>query len=221
MSEVDEGQSQDINAKLNSEIESLKNQIASMNASWQQNMNTVVDAVLSSKQQQTETVNEDEDLSSISVKDFKNKILSEVTNVVEEKTAAATKKQQQLSSTIVKLSQDFPEIQNANSKLSKKMVEFHDSLPKHLKETPEGYEMALLKASNELGMVPVKQRRSGDEDFSFGGEGSFSGEAPKAKQKKIDPKTLQFAALMGMDINDKKVLESLQENSRDSWGKYK
>lgn len=150
-----------------------------------------------------------------------NKINTRIT----ETNTTRDKKQQVLA----QLSVDYPEINNANSDLYKKAIEVGKQYDAEFVQSPEGIRLAVTQAAADIGMLPVSKRSKieGDEDINMsefigGGSGDSGDRNPdRNKKSRLDPKSIEVARLMGLDVNDKKVIESLEKRSnRKSWTRW-
>lgn len=132
-------------------------------------------------------------------------------------TRLRTEKQKDL--TIYNLAQEYPEIQT-DPKVRAAVLDAQKSVPEHIRDTAEGYELAVLKAAGKSGLVPKSQRKTVDDDVTYDGTRRQSS-APK-KRNKVSEATLAAAELMGININDENRVKSLEEHAnRDSWTKYR
>jgi hypothetical protein len=132
---------------------------------------------------------------------------------------AQQQEQQKHQEVLVKLTQDYPELTNSNHELTLKAVDIYSKMSDYDRSSPLAYQVAVKEAADELDIKPSRKRKvSDDDDFSF--SGGNSGNRTGKKGKKLDPKTIQFAEMMGLDVKDKKVLERLQKHSERNFVKY-
>lgn len=133
------------------------------------------------------------------------------------------------------LAQEFPELNDDSSDMYKKAVEIYQTLPKEFKDKAAGYKLAVHEAASQVGVLPQSKRanqevaamagskKSEDQlDEFIGSSGSTAGgkSAPK-KSEKLDEKIVTTARLMGLDINDPKVVERLQQRTqRKRWNRW-
>jgi hypothetical protein len=141
------------------------------------------------------------------------------TQTVNEHTTKATA----FNQVVNRLASEYPEL-NTSREALQVVEEMTKSLPKSLQGTPEGAELAIMRAAGQLGLTPASKRKSvSKEDFSMPGSSSGNGASQSRARKQdpsegIDQKTLMVAQLMGRDITDPKVLEGLREASkRKNW----
>lgn len=177
---------------------------------------------------QTSSTPEDVDLEELIYKDpktyaakVKEQATKEATRVVSQQLA----QQQQSNAILGQLVSDYPELNDGNSELTQRAIQLYKGLSEAERANPMSYKVAVRDAAAELGVLPKSKRKSSsDDDFSFGGSSSSSGSsAPKQSSKKedVDNRTLAFAQLIGLNTNDKKVVERLKQRSqRKNWGKY-
>lgn len=126
------------------------------------------------------------------------------------------RQERQKDAVIFNLAQEFPEIQT-DKKVRQAVLEAQKSLPKHLQDTAEGYELAVRKATS--GLVPKSQRQTVDEDISVGPRGGSASKT--AKRAKVSEATLAAAELMGVNINDKAVQERLEQYTNRDYKRYR
>lgn len=126
---------------------------------------------------------------------------------------------------------DYPELSNPKDPLTKKALEHFQSMSKSEQAHPMSSKIAVYDAAKELGILPKNARKDdGDDDMGNKDDFSLSNAHNKRKTKKeneggggeLDPKTVEFARLIGLDVNDKKVIENMKKHTkRDSWFKYR
>lgn len=142
------------------------------------------------------------------------------------KVNAITSTQDKKQRVLLQLSTDYPEINNENSDLYKKAIEVGKQHDAEFIQSPEGIKLAIIQAASELGLLPVSKRSKVDDDgdinmgeFIGGGSGdSGNRDINRNKKKNLDPKSIEVARLMGLNVEDKKVIEQLEKrNNRKSW----
>lgn len=153
---------------------------------------------------------------------YEQYIMERATAQIDSKISSQNQRQQQLSTLV----QQFPELQDGNSELTKKAVDYYNKLSPEEKMSPNAYKYAVQDAALDIGVVPMSKRKQfSEEDESFTGSSSNNTKRPSQKNKsqaddKLDPATLAFAQAIGKDINDPKYLESLKKSaSRKNWSK--
>lgn len=120
--------------------------------------------------------------------------------------------------TIFNLAQDYPEIQT-DPKVRQAVLDAQKTVPQHLQGTAEGYELAVLKATTRAGLIPKSQRKTIDDDVSY--DGTRRQNAPK-KRAKVAEATLLAAQAMGIDTDDPKRMQGLEDaTNRDTYTKYR
>ena len=130
-----------------------------------------------------------------------------------EEVSQITRQQSAIQSTVADLHSKYPELGDVNGEAYKLAVEKANQLPASMRGTPEGIKIALLETVSELGLVPQNKRKAApakNDDFSLSGSGSGSAPKRQSAAKDLDPKTVQIAALMGMNVDDPKVIERLK-----------
>jgi hypothetical protein len=119
---------------------------------------------------------------------------------------------------------DYPELSDQSSDLAKKAVEIFNTLPEHDKNHPMAFKAAVRDAAVELDVKPKsKRQQAGQDDFSMGagtGNGTKQG---RQKGGELDPRTVEFAKLMGLDTSNPKLTEKLKskhgrKGSYTEWG---
>jgi hypothetical protein len=131
--------------------------------------------------------------------------------------------QQQSNQVLSQLVNDYPELSDTNSELSKRAVDIYKSLSESERNSSLGYKVAVREAAAELGSLPKSKRKQTDsEDFTLGGsKGQKAATQSQPKQKDLDEATLKFAKAMGLNTDDKKVVERLKARAqRTKWDKY-
>lgn len=125
--------------------------------------------------------------------------------------------QQRTNNVLVRLSQEYPEYADTGSELSKKTLEIFSKYDDADKRDPKSIRVAALEAAQELGLKPMSKRSDDDKDsFSFGGNG-YGGNRPTRDQNrpgKLDQRTEDLAALVGIKITDPKVKERLSQRAQ-------
>lgn len=128
---------------------------------------------------------------------------------------------------LTSLYRDFPELSDQTHDLTQKAVQIHKGLSKNEQASPGSYRLAVLEAAAEIGLPPKAKRKAvseeSEENDSFTLGGAPRGAASsKRKKGDLDPGTLQFAAQMGFDTSDEKVMERLKKAAaRDTWNAYR
>lgn len=126
------------------------------------------------------------------------------------------------NTTLAKLVQEFPELNDEGSDLTKRAVEIFDGFSADEKASPVAYRAAVREAAQELGMAPAsKRKRSEEDDFSLSGSGAGRSRSErKASRDTLDPNTIEFAQFMGLDTEDPKLRERLKGHQKRIWTRY-
>lgn len=236
MSEVD-------NAPDAGDVDPIKNVKAEMNRKFQnlsetnqklaqQNeaLNAKIDLLLNtvSQPKQESSSEDDEALRYTDPDAYIEKKLKDVDKKVDAKIAQTEQMNSAKQQTLIALATDYPEINDPSSALYKKAIELGSSYPANFVSSPEGIRLIVREAAADIGLLPKKSRQvsseEGDDDMAEfiggGGSGNKPPSGPKNKDK-LDPKTLAVAELMGLNVNDPKVVERLKERSKRNYNKYR
>lgn len=135
--------------------------------------------------------------------------------------------QQKQQSEIAGLVSNFPELSDGSSELSQAAVRAYNNLSPQEKAAPGAYKLAVQGAALELGILPKSKRSENskpksNESDDIGARGSNEGRnsGSRNKSQKLDDSTLEFARLLGKDVNDPKYVERLQKAAtRTRWSK--
>jgi len=142
------------------------------------------------------------------------------TEMVEERAEArimnklnqANQVQQKQNNVISSLTNEYPELMNTDHELTRKAVEIYSQLPDEDKTSPMAYKLAVKEAAMELGVKP-RSKRSDEESYAFGGSSS----QPRKKKESLDASTVDFARMMGLNVDDPKVKERLSKRAQRDW----
>lgn len=193
---------QNIAENLKTMTEELKSQLTSLKPV------TAEPKVKTSPKPFREKFYEDEDAAVAELKE-------QTKNEIREELQLSNKQNQVLQS----LYNDFPELADASNALTKRAVEIHKTLDKTEQMSPTSYRFAVLEAAAELDVIPVKKRKSNQDDFT--GMGNDGAPSKKAAKKAADDLTMSFAEAMGLNTSDPKVAERLKKRSeRKNWSTY-
>lgn len=125
------------------------------------------------------------------------------------------------------LYKDFPELQDTDHPLTVKAIELFEKMTDEEKQSPLAYKIAVKDAADELEIKPkAKRKAASDEDDSYslgGGNSRYSdggSNRDKKKSNKLDPRTVEFGKLMGLKMDDPKVVENLQKHAGRGWNRY-
>lgn len=223
-----QGQVQDAPANddivaVKSQMQQLQEQLAQMNEQYRANMQSVVDAVTKSQSQISNTDDQYLTDEEKQIKALRAEI-EEIKNSTPRQTQEILKRERDLNNTVVKLAQDYPEIQS-DAKIRQAVLDQHAKLPQGLKETAEGYELAVQRAVAQAGLIPKSRRTSSSDADSYvmpGSKGgSSSSQSQSGRKPKVSEKTLLVAQLLGRDIKDEKVLKGLEAAAQREFNKYR
>lgn len=158
--------------------------------------------------------------------------MKEVESKVDQKLSQVEQSNAAKQQTLSQLAADYPEISDSNSALYKRALEMGKNYPANFVSSPEGIRLIIREAAAELGVLPTKSRKAvsneetiedeGEDMSEFIGGGSGANKPPSGPKKKetLDPKTLAVAELMGLNINDPKVVERLKQRTKRNFKKY-
>lgn len=128
--------------------------------------------------------------------------------------------------TVSRITGEYPEFLDQNSDVYRLAVQKQSALAPSLQNTPDGIKIAMYEAASEVGLLPKSKRQStsnddNDDFVQSGGSSSAGRTRTREKSDKIDPKTVEWARLLGVPVEDPKRMESLKNRAkRGSWGKY-
>lgn len=131
--------------------------------------------------------------------------------------------QNEAQSVLAQLAADYPELNDSSSELTKKAVSIYNSLPANQRSNPLAYKIAVRDAAADMGvLVKSKRKQSNSDDFAMDSGSGGSSSRPQSKgSEKVDNRSLAFAELLGLNVNDEKVVKRLQERSkRKNWGNW-
>lgn len=194
------------NEAINASLSEVQEQLRAMNTAMEAQQKAFIDAINKPTKKQ-----EEEDDNTYDPK----KLLEKAEQSFDKKLRSERAKDMM----IYNLAQEYPEIQT-NKEVRQAVLEAQKSIPEALRDTADGYEMAVLKAVSKSGLVPKSKRQAIDDDMSMSSRGN-NRPPPKAKVK-VSDKTLMVAQLLGRDIEDPKVLAGLEAAAnRETYTKYR
>jgi hypothetical protein len=172
----------------------------------------------------------EEDLSTLMILDPKKAVEKITAKVKEEVQGSAEQQAQaqgQFNDKYMELANDYPEISDQSSELFKRAREIMSSSQAGRWDTG-AMERAVLKAAAEKGIQPMKHRKQvePDDDSYLGGGSTGEGRRQERKNRseKLPAATLAFAELVGLNVKDSKVVESLTKHHNErkgNWSKYR
>lgn len=168
----------------------------------------------------------DEDLEELAFKDpkaYAKRVKAEAAQEASTLVSRQIQAQQHSQSVLNQLVSEYPELNEASNELTLKAVENYKNMSDEDKRSAGAYKIAVRDAAAELGVLPKNKRKStSNDDFALSGNASTSN--PKGNKRgevELDQRTIAFAKLIGLNTDDKKVMESLKNRSqRKSWSKY-
>jgi len=142
-------------------------------------------------------------------KEFINKLREEVKQTVTQSIGSFADQATQSNQTLSALYDQYPELSNPNSELTKKVVENLSQMSKEDQRNPKMLKVAALEAAADLGVQP-KRKRAAEEvssDVSFGAtRGMYTGEDTMPKSlRQAENSMMELAERMGVDVNNKDV----------------
>lgn len=183
--------------------------------------------ISSPRQEVVNSTTTEDDLEELWYKDpaaAARKIEERATKAIEAKLAKAQEQQSRQNATIQALVRDYPELNDESHPLTKKAIEIYMSMDDADKVSPAAYRLAVKEAAYELGVKPLKKRTDDEIDsFSVSSSlGSSRGSSRRGSGKEeLDPKTIAFAQMMGLDVTNPKTIESLKQRAkRSNWNKF-
>ncbi len=133
--------------------------------------------------------------------------VSKATEVIKRGSAAEAKRNEVANA----IYQDYPEAADQGSDLFKKASEKYSAMSEEDKASPIAMKLAFREAAEDLEVKPKSKRPKLDDGFSVSGSRSTR---PSKEATELPEGTLQLAALMGLNVNDAKVKESLLNRSK-------
>lgn len=128
--------------------------------------------------------------------------------------------QQKKGNVIQGLYREYPELQDYDHPLTTKAVELFEKMTDEEKANPIAYKLAVKEAAEELDIKTKAKRKPKEDDDAFSLGGGKGGDKPARSKKsgELDPKTVAFAKLVGLNTDDEKVLTSLKQKAdRKNW----
>lgn len=141
-----------------------------------------------------------------------------ITKTAEQKISQRVERQQKTQQTVATFQSKYPELQDEGHPAYKAALKSFETLPEHLKGTPEGAQMAILQAVADFGLQPKQRRKGGTDNFSVSSKAGAQGS--KGSAPKEDRRMLAFAEAMGLDVQDKKVVERLSKTGERNFKEW-
>lgn len=209
---------QNLKAEMERKLGNITESMAQSNALIQQQLQALIQA--SQPQQSSQAQADPESFYDTNPAEYKRRIKEEVLNEAKKVQEQTLKRQTALNNTIYQLSQEFPEIQTAGSDLQKAVLEAHNALPESMRETPEGYELAVQRAAAKAKIKPKSQRgeAASSDDFTMG---SKPAKKSGKQESAVTDDMLQMAKLLGRNVDDPDFRKRLEKAaSRKNWKQY-
>lgn len=209
---------QETNRKLEDFSKNVDSKISALAESQQQLL-----AQLQTMAAPTQPETKSDDLSDIMYSDPER-----YAQIIEERAEARISKKQEaerarsseLNRTVTSLTQQFPELQDANNPLTRKVYEAYGQLDIS-QQSPAALKATVLEAAVDLGIQPYNKRQQNDDSFSLGGNNGQSKPPKKAESDEVDPATMEWARRLGMDTSNPEMKKRLQQRAkREAWNKY-
>jgi hypothetical protein len=156
----------------------------------------------------------------------KKMIVEETLSILQSQQQKGQEAAQKTQKIMQALQKDFPELKDIDDPLSQKAIEIFEKYSEEEKQNPIAYKLAVKEAAEEIGVKPKSKRTSSDDDDAFSlSQSTAKGgreHEPGKRRGKLDPRTMEFAKLMGVDVENEKVVESLKTRQREvrDWMKY-
>lgn len=167
------------------------------------------------------TSDEFEDLWIDNPKEAARRIKEETTAEIRKDMEKQSQLQQKQTRILSELTQKFPELNDSGSELTQKAVEIYNALDADEQRDPRSYKLAVAEAAVDLGIQPAskrKKRQADDDSFAVSGS---SGTKAKPQSAGVDPRTIEFAKLIGMDVSNEDTMKKLEKRSqRKNWSTY-
>lgn len=209
-----------LQSKLDSELGAVKDQLKAMNDAFASGMQQLATAMTPKQPQQ-----QPRQQSGFTDADFLDPqaLQGKVTNLAQDIASRALAREREMNATIYNLAQEYPEIQT-DQKIKQAVVEAHKTLPAEMRDTAVGYETAVYRAVSKEGLQP-KSKRQIVEDAPVASGGKGGGQGKPDKKAKVDPRSIEFARLLGRPVDDPNYVKELEKTTARSedgtWGRYR
>jgi hypothetical protein len=213
-----------VKSEFNRKFDDVTSQIQRQNQEMSAAMNAILET-LSTKQQAAPA--QEENMADLAITDpakYAQIIENRATQRAMQAVTQVTQQQQQNTQVIAEYASKFPEFSDSNSELAKTAIAEYQKLSPKLKDTREGTEMALLKAVQMTGAIPMDKRKKqeANEDFTTSAStGQSTQRRQQQREPDLDPKTIGFAEQLGVNVKDPEVLKRLKKYAgRKNWNKF-
>lgn len=139
---------------------------------------------------------------------LKDQAKAELKEELRQEQAQATRTSQAMA----KMANEYPELTDQNSDLTKKTLEIYNAYSDDEKRDPKALRLAAFEAVQDLGVKPMS-KRTDDEIFSLS-QGGGNRPPRRGPSDKLDARTEDLAAVMGLDYRDPKVAARLKERAQ-------
>lgn len=112
---------------------------------------------------------------------------------------------------IAQMVSEYPDVSDKNSKLHKRAIEIYNKMSDSDKASPLSTKVAILDAAAELGVSSKSSNPGNTDDFTLSSSGSAT--KPAIREGQVNDNTLEFARIMGLDVNDEKTRDNLKKHS--------
>jgi len=200
-----------LKSEFGRKFDSVQDQLKAQNEQLQRMVEQII-AAQSAKQEPQE-----EPDPVLNPKQFKEQIKREALAEVQRSTQLSMATQNE----VARIQAMYPEFAQENSEAAQIALKKFQALPAHLKGTPEGARLVLFEAANEVGLVPKKARKTeqgADEGYTMGS--SPSKNIRQSSQGKLDERSLAFAQLVGLNVDDPEVRKRLENRTKRAFNKY-
>lgn len=198
-------------------ITELTNTLQSMNQSFEQRLAQIQEVILQS-QRVSQPAPTPESLDPYQP-DYSEKLASKIeqrlTSTIEQRERQTLERQTALS----ELVNDYPELTNPQSDLTKEAAKIASSLDPSLRNSSLGYKYAVREAAAKAGIVPKAKRTAPADEFSLSSANAPTNSNRRKKDDDVSETTLAFAQAMGMDTSNKEVLKKLAERSKRNFSR--
>lgn len=220
----DVSQDTNLKAEFNRKQKELEDKMTSQLSKLAESQKALLDRLESLNQptkQASESSDDIEDLWYSDPRKAASKIKEETQAEIRKQYEADQARQTKQNQMINDLTRKYPELSDVNSPLTQKVYEIYNQFAPEDQQNPTSIKAAVLEAASELGVMPTSKRQNTQEEtFSMGSSTGSRRPTPK-KEEELSEKTEQWAALLGLNINDKKTRESLKKRSeRKVWNRY-
>lgn len=166
-----------------------------------------------------------EDLSTLMYSDpekYTAVIEERATAKAEQRITANLSKQQEAQhrtqQALAEITNEYPELMDNSSALTKKALEIYQSMPEHERNSTAGYKLAVKEAASEVGVKP-RSKRTGDEEFMAAGNNG-SPRSNRQKANKVSPAMEFWAEQLGVDLSDSVVKDRVVSRAQRDFKKW-